>query len=116
GPDQWPAEDRDLARDRGTVGGPSRPRDALVEAVQPARADRLELRRRRLVLDHDGDAAELIAKGCGQRLEGIDHHRLDVVVARIPGKHRKTIAAFADRPVQAGVATSSSRIDPMESI
>ena len=29
GPDQWAAEDRDLARDWGALGGPARPRDAL---------------------------------------------------------------------------------------
>src|SRR6185369_16126855 len=50
GPHQWAAEDRDLARDRGALGGPARPRDALVETVEPGCADRLELPRRRLLL------------------------------------------------------------------
>ena len=45
GADQRPAEDRDLAGDRGALGGPARSRHALVEPVQAARTDRLELRR-----------------------------------------------------------------------
>ena len=38
-PDERDPEDGDLARRRGPVGRPARPRHSLVEAVQPVRAD-----------------------------------------------------------------------------
>ena len=72
-PDQRRPEDRDLARDRGAVGGPARPRHALVEAVQAARTDATPAVRGRLLLDDDRDAAELVAEGAGSALEGVDH-------------------------------------------
>src|SRR3954465_7449855 len=102
-PNERATEDRDLARRRRSVGGEPRARHSLVEPVQPVRADEVELFTRGLVLDDDGDTAELVAKRLGQRLEGVDDHAFDVVVGRLPGEHRQTLAG----PWRTGARTRS---------
>src|SRR4051812_32154678 len=61
--DERPGKDRDLARNRSAVGPESRPRNALVQAVQPGCARLLQLPRARLVLDDDRDAGERHLEG-----------------------------------------------------
>ena len=66
---------------------------------------------------------ELVPKRRRQRLEGVDDQVLDVVVARIPGKHPQTIAGVGDLPLRGrptgamrclDVATNASRGVPSD--
>ena len=101
--DERLAEDGDLARCRGRVRGQAGPRNALIQAVQPVRADERELVGRRLVLDDDRHAPELVAELGRQRVERVVDHVLDLVVGRRPAEHRQTIA----RPAGTGVSPES---------
>ena len=65
------AEERDLAGQRDVVDAEPGPWHALVEPEQPARADRHELLRGRLVLDDDRDRAEPGGEGLRQPVEDV---------------------------------------------
>ncbi len=69
---------RDLAGDGGGLRAVRGPRHALVQTVETARPDGRELCGRRLVLDHDRDAPELVAEGGRECLERVDHEAFEV--------------------------------------